>query len=285
MKEPLVSVLMTAYNRQNFIAEAIESVLASTYANFELIIVDDGSTDKTVEIAKALQKIDNRISVYINEKNLGDYPNRNKASSYAKGTYIMYVDSDDKLYPFSIRYCMDQMLENEDADFGMLCREESLCGKLLNPQESIQYHFFTNSILFMGPGGTIIKRSFFELIKKYPEKYGPANDMFFNLKAASLGKMKFICKEFLFYRIHEGQEQNNKDSYLFNNYLYFNDAIQELDLPISTKQKSWLQKKAKRRFIVNMSKYFMRTFNVTETIKIIKKTKFSFEDFISGLFH
>ena len=58
---PLVSVLMTAYNREKYIAEAIESVLASTYKNFELIIVDDCSKDKTVEIARRYAKKDQRI--------------------------------------------------------------------------------------------------------------------------------------------------------------------------------------------------------------------------------
>jgi glycosyltransferase involved in cell wall biosynthesis len=284
MKEPLVSVLMTAYNRESYIAEAIESVLASTYPNLELIVVDDGSQDNTVAIAKEFQQKDSRISVYVNTKNLGDYPNRNKASSYAQGTYIMYVDSDDKLYPFSIHYCVNQMMENKYVDLGMLCKDEYLCGKTLTAQESIPYHFFTKSILYMGPGGTIIKRSFFEAINKYPEKYGPANDMYFNLKAASQGKIKFLCKEFLFYRIHEGQEQNNKESYLYNNYLYFTDAIKELDLPISIQKKKWLIKKAKRRFAVNIMFFFFRTFNAVKTRNVVKQAKFSFSDFVQGIF-
>ena len=65
---PLVSVLMTAYNREKYISEAIESVLASTYTNFELIIVDDCSTDNTLAIAKSYEKNDARIKVYLNEK-------------------------------------------------------------------------------------------------------------------------------------------------------------------------------------------------------------------------
>ncbi|MBK8712927.1 MAG: glycosyltransferase family 2 protein [Niastella sp.] len=94
-QDPLVSVLMTAYNRQQFIAEAIESVLASTYQNWELIIVDDGSKDDTVAVTKSYAEKDNRIHVYVNEKNLGDYPNRNKAAFYANGKYLKYLDSDD----------------------------------------------------------------------------------------------------------------------------------------------------------------------------------------------
>jgi len=93
----LVSILMTAYNREEYIGEAIESVLKNAYQNFELIIVDDGSKDQTVAIANAYANNDSRIKVFVNEKNIGDYPNRNKAASHATGEFMMYVDSDDKL--------------------------------------------------------------------------------------------------------------------------------------------------------------------------------------------
>src|SRR5450631_849992 len=109
MRNPLVSVLMTAFNREKLIGQAIESVLASTYSDLELIVVDDGSSDSTVEIAKDYAAKDDRIKVFINEKNLGDYPNRNRAASHAKGKYIKFVDSDDKLFDFSLEYCVSQM--------------------------------------------------------------------------------------------------------------------------------------------------------------------------------
>src|SRR5258705_9727856 len=95
--QPFVSVLMTAYNREKYIGEAIKSVLASGYTNFELIIVDDCSGDNTVTIAKTFEQRDARIKVYVNEKNLGDYPNRNKAAGYENGEFIMYLDSDDPI--------------------------------------------------------------------------------------------------------------------------------------------------------------------------------------------
>ena len=88
-----ISVLMTAFNREKYIGEAIESVLASTFKDFELIIVDDCSSDKTVEIAKNYENLDKRVKVFLNEKNLGDYSNRNKAASLANGKYIKYVDA------------------------------------------------------------------------------------------------------------------------------------------------------------------------------------------------
>jgi glycosyltransferase involved in cell wall biosynthesis len=74
---PVVSVLMTAFNRSQYINDAIESVIAQTYQNWELIIVDDNSNDNTASIAHFYAAKDNRISVYVNELNLGDYKNRN----------------------------------------------------------------------------------------------------------------------------------------------------------------------------------------------------------------
>ena len=102
---------MTAYNRQDYIAEAIESVLASTYKNFELIISDDCSSDQTLEIARGFALKDERIKVFVNEKNLGDYPNRNKAASYARGKYIQYIDSDDLLHNLEIFPSYQLLLE------------------------------------------------------------------------------------------------------------------------------------------------------------------------------
>ena len=119
MNDPLVSVLMTAYNRERYIAEAIDSVLSSTYQNWELIIVDDGSKDNTVTIAKSYAAKDKRIKVYMNEKNLGDYPNRNKAASYAKGKYLKYLDSDDLILLEALYTIVTQMEAFQDAGWGI----------------------------------------------------------------------------------------------------------------------------------------------------------------------
>ena len=69
---PVVSVLMTTYNREKYLAQAVESVLASTFNDFELIIVDDQSKDRSLDIARGLAEKDHRIRVVLNEKNLGE---------------------------------------------------------------------------------------------------------------------------------------------------------------------------------------------------------------------
>ncbi len=99
MVNPLVSVLMTAYNREQYVGEEIESVLSSTYRDFELIVADDCSTDSTVDIVRQYARSDDRITLIVSETNLGDYPNRNRVASHAKGEYLKYVDSDHVIYP------------------------------------------------------------------------------------------------------------------------------------------------------------------------------------------
>lgn len=282
---PLVSVLMTAYNREQFIAEAIESVLSSTYQNFELIIVDDCSRDNTVEIAQRYEKQDARVKVYQNEKNLGDYPNRNRAIGYATGEFIMFVDSDDQIFEDGIERCVKAMVEHPYCDFGIRFKQPLNKEVEIQPETAIHQHFFKKPFLLIGPGGTIIRKSFFETICRYPEKYGPANDMFFNLKAACKTNILLLPFEFVHYRRHSGQEINNQYSYLYNNYRYLNDALSQLPLPISPRQKRWLSLKNKRRFTVNITKFFLRTFDIKRTRNAIQLAGFKINDALQGIFH
>lgn len=161
---PFVSVLMTCYNRQKYIAAAIESVLASSYKNFELIIVDDASTDGTADIIRGFAEKDERIKVYVNDKNLGDYPNRNKAASYAKGTYLKYVDSDDYIYPNGLEVMVNNMEQFPSAGFGLCSLKpdaERPFPFMLSPKESYQYHFFGPGLFHKGPLTAIFLKSAF----------------------------------------------------------------------------------------------------------------------------
>jgi glycosyltransferase involved in cell wall biosynthesis len=276
---------MTAYNREKFIGEAIESVLASTYLNFELIIVDDNSTDGTVEIVKKYVAVDKRIKLYVNEKNVGDYPNRNRAAGYAKGKYLKYVDSDDKLSQDGLRYCVSCMEHFANAKWAIIYPVEIQNEFLLEPREAILSHFFEEPFLKAGPGFTIIREDFFCAIGMYPTKYGPANDMYFNLQAASKGNVLVLKDNFLFYRRHDQQEQSNQYRYLYNYNKYLKDAFENLQLPLTPQQLKWLQKKRKRRFAMNIVNYFLKTGNIIRTREAIQKAEFSFKDFFTGIFH
>ena len=96
---PLVSVLMAAFNAERFIDQAIESLLAQTYQDWELIVVDDGSTDSTGSRVQMWAQKDSRIRVYRNEQNLGIGPTRKRALDLARGVYAAVLDSDDVALP------------------------------------------------------------------------------------------------------------------------------------------------------------------------------------------
>lgn len=286
MYYPLVSVLMTSYNREKYIEEAIESVLASTYKNFELIIVDDGSKDRTAQIAKAYEASDKRIVVYVNKENLGQFPNRNKAAGFANGELQMWVDSDDTIKPDAVEYIVEQFKLHPNAQFSLIYGlddiEKPIC---LTPEESIKKHFYSKAILHVGPGGTVIRRDYFRKIGDYPTSYGAAGDSYFNIKAACNGNILLLPYVYFNYRIHESQEWSNVDAYLYYGYLYFSDAMHDLALPLTDYQKKQLLKKNKRRFVVNVFHYFFKTFNLKKTKDAISKTNFSLRDVMEGIFH
>ena len=248
MSSSLVSVLMTSFNREKFIAEAIESVINSSFQNWELIIVDDWSQDSTVSISKNYAMKDSRIRVYVNEVNLGDYPNRNMAASYAVGKYLMFCDSDDTILPHGIEYCYNAMEKFPQAEFGLFWAYKISDPFLRRPIDSINSNFFGEPFLGMGPGSTIINKLFFDQIGKYPVKYGPANDMYFNIKVATLTNIVLLPKKFSHYRIHEHQERNNLISYLLNNYLYLKDVFSEINIPLSNLKREWVLKQIKEDF-------------------------------------
>lgn len=91
----LVSVVMPAYNSEKYIEDSIKSVLAQTYKNIELIVIDDASKDGTVKIVEKLKTQDPRINLFKNKSNLGVSETRNKGISKANGEWIAFLDSDD----------------------------------------------------------------------------------------------------------------------------------------------------------------------------------------------
>lgn len=274
---------MTAYNRENYIAEAIESVLQSEFQDWELIIVDDCSKDRTVEIARSYAAKDSRISLYVNEQNLGDYGNRNKAASYARGKYLKSLDSDDYFLKGGLAYCVRMMEENPTADWAISYKMTLKLDDELEPKQAIKTHFFQEPFLIIGPEGTVLKRSFFEQIGGYPEKYGPANDMYFNLNAATQGKTLLMREDFLHYRIHEGQEINNKFAYLHCVHNYLRDALKELNLPISRNERKWLRKKMNRKFVSKLLRFAYNSRDVNGIKTLLKKTGFTISDAVDGL--
>ncbi len=110
------SIIMPVYNHADYLAEAVQSVTNQTRQDWELIIVDDGSTDGSGELADKLASSDGRITV-IHQKNAGPAAARNTALAQARGSWLAYIDSDDVYMPDALQKFADYISEHHDAKF------------------------------------------------------------------------------------------------------------------------------------------------------------------------
>lgn len=111
---PLVSVIMPAYNQAQYIAEAIESVKAQTYSNWELAIVDDGSPDNVAEVVKKYTESDSRIKFYHTD-NHGLSAARNYAVAHTSGSLIIPLDADDVFHPKYVEECVNRFKSHPET--------------------------------------------------------------------------------------------------------------------------------------------------------------------------
>ncbi|NDJ17111.1 glycosyltransferase family 2 protein [Myxacorys almedinensis] len=111
---PLISVIIPAYNAESFIATTLQSVLTQTYPCLEIIVVDDGSTDRTVEIVQALAKTDPRI-ILLHQANAGVATARNLAIQASRGEFIAPLDADDIWYPENLEKQLQVMLRSDES--------------------------------------------------------------------------------------------------------------------------------------------------------------------------
>lgn len=113
-KAPLVSVIMPAYNAEELIGAAMDSVLSQTVTDLELIVIEDCSKDRTRDVIDAYAQRDPRIRVLLNEQNMGVAKTRNRGIEVARGDYIAFLDSDDVWHPEKLCAQIRKMTE-EDA--------------------------------------------------------------------------------------------------------------------------------------------------------------------------
>lgn len=130
-----VSIILPTYNRARFLPQAFESIRAQTWTNWELIIVDDGSTDNSQELVATLSAGITQPVRYVRQENQGAYGARNTGVGLARGDYVAFFDSDDYWLPHHLKDCVEALQANPDVDwaYGACKRVEFATGKLLTP--------------------------------------------------------------------------------------------------------------------------------------------------------
>ena len=141
-KRPLVSVIMPAFNAEEYLREAIESILSQTFRNFEFIIVDDGSTDNTKKVLKKYQSKDKRIRVITNSRQEGLAIASNTGVAAGRGKYIARMDADDWAYPNRLKQQVEYLDKHKDV--AILGGVIEVCDAQLNVKN--ERHYYLNDI-------------------------------------------------------------------------------------------------------------------------------------------
>jgi glycosyltransferase involved in cell wall biosynthesis len=210
--ETILSVLMTSYNRESLISESIESVLRSSYSDYEFIIVDDASTDSTWQIINEYASRDNRIKAYRNEMNVGDYINRNKAVSYANGKYIKFVDSDDLIGENLLSIMVNQMERYPNVSFGLSADVKWLnmqTNCIWTPLDLFNVYFFHGKAIGTPPSGSILRRNVFNDVGGFSgKKYLGDTELW--LKLSLKHNALFFPNNLYYWREHSNQQMKDE---------------------------------------------------------------------------
>lgn len=208
----LVSIVMPAYNCEKYIREAINSVLNQTYQNWELLVIDDGSKDKTSYIIKEFENKDSRIRYIKNEKNMGVSATRNRGIFIASSEWIAFLDSDDMWEKTKLEKQI-KMAEEKSAEFlftgSSYINEEGKPYKgIFRVTESVTYKKLRNQNV-ISCSSVLIKKKFFENIKM--EKDDIHEDYAVWLRVLKTGVTAFgINEPLLIYRISRNSKSGDK---------------------------------------------------------------------------
>jgi len=212
VKTVLVSIIMPAYNAEKYIAESIASAQRQTFRDWELIVIDDGSTDSTAEIVKGLQQNDERI-IYVHQQNKKLPAARNCGIKLSKGQYVAFLDSDDLWLPEKLERQLEAF-EKQKADLvftdGFILKEKTqelipypTVSGFFTGEEMYRIEYFSNLIPVLS---VLIKKDWLNKIGHQDETliFG-CEDWDYWLRMARNGATFYGMPEKLFkYRVHDG---------------------------------------------------------------------------------
>lgn len=281
--QPLFTIATITYNSGKWVRQAIESVLASGYADFEYIISDDHSSDDSWEIIQ--QYHDPRIRAWRNETNIGEYPSRNKVLTEAKGRYIIYIDGDDILYKTTLR----NLAEYIDAfpESGMIwgvltpLNNYAVFPYLFEPVQTMQLLYdYSNYIGVIGFTETLFSVGELKKAGGFSNKYA-IGDIYIRKRLALTCKVLFVPLGFGYWRSTPGQASSK----LGSNYRGTMEGM-EIDLlllknplnPLPLNIRQELENYLKSTFIRRLIKQVLLKGKPQRFIEILRLVGFRFND-------
>lgn len=207
--QPAISVLLPVYNAERYVHEAVESVLKQTFEDFELIILDDGSTDTSLEILKEFAVKDERVRI-ISRENKGLVPTLNELAAEASGQYLARMDADDICLPERFEKQV-AFLENHQGHVLVGCWIEAinekgqpiLISKRPTDHDEIDKAHLAGKSSISHPTALIVREAF-NKTRGYDNDFIHAEDMDLWLRLAEIGKIANISDVLVKYRLHDG---------------------------------------------------------------------------------
>ncbi len=230
----MISIVIPAFNSERFLALTVESVLAQTFSEWELVIADDGSTDATLAIARAFAERDARIRV-VTQANGGVAAARNRgyAETNAAAEFVIFLDNDDMWEPDALQLLMQSLRQNPNAAAVTgFCRAVDADGKFLQaeapvswemtrtrnghieacpPGEPITFDVITCQNPIISPGMVLIRRTFLEQAGAWDQAVAPADDWDIWARLTLLGPILTLNRVVLRYRMHGGNASRQSE--------------------------------------------------------------------------
>jgi len=281
-ENPIVSVIMPVFNGEKYLKESVSSILNQTFDNFEFLIINDGSTDNSLDIIKSFN--DDRIILINNETNLKIVTSLNKGLSRAKGKYIARMDCDDISLPRRLEKQVAFLENNEDIG---ICgswisligeKENEIWQSPINPDE-IKCRLLFHSTLFHP--SVILRKQLLSISGlKYDKKFLYAQDYNLWVEASRITKISNIQEVLLLYRIHKQKISSKyRDIQRFNDSIirreqlqYLFDEINNENMDIHNAIGNW-EIKCSKFFVEKSENWFKDIINANTEKKIYDEQK------------
>lgn len=212
---PLFSILIANYNNGKYFIDCYNSILSQSYQNWEAIIVDDCSTDNSVEQIKNIVGTDKRFKIFKNEQNSGVGFTKNRCIALANGELCAFVDPDDAIVPSAIEIMIKQHTEHPETS--LIYSNFIFCNALLEKKNTFQQRQIQNndSTFFNQKGEishfAVFKKSAYNQTSGLDTSMKRAIDQDLYLKLYDIAPVKHIDKDLYLYRIHEGGISTNSN--------------------------------------------------------------------------